>query len=80
MIFLTTASEEELIARLKARKTESPEELKIRLETARKELQRADEFDYVVINREGELDKAVAVIEAIITAEHHRIPHRKVNL
>lgn len=80
LIFLTTASEEELIARLKARKTESPEELKIRLETARKELQRADEFDYVVINREGELDKAVAVIEAIITAEHHRIPHRKVNL
>lgn len=80
LIFLTTASEEELVARLRARKTESPEELKTRLEIARQELACARDFDYVVLNREGELERTGAVIEAIITAEHHRMPHRKVSL
>jgi len=80
LIFLTTGSEEELMARLKARKTESPEELEIRLATARQELERVDEFDYVVVNREDRLDETVDVIRAIIIAEHHRIPHRKVTL
>ncbi len=80
LIFLTTESEEELVRRLQKRKTESPEDLKLRIATARKELERLSEFDYVVVNREGRLDEAVDVIVAIITAEHHRIPHRKVTL
>ena len=80
LIFLTTESEEELVRRLQKRKTESPEDLKLRIATARKELERLSEFDYVVVNREGRLDEAVDVIVAIITAEHHRIPHRKVSL
>ncbi|HEY56977.1 MAG TPA: guanylate kinase [Anaerolineae bacterium] len=80
LIFLTTESEEELVRRLKKRQTESPEDLKLRIATARKELERLHEFDYVVVNREGKLDKAVDTIIAIMTAEHHRIPHRKVTL
>lgn len=80
LIFLTTESEEELVRRLQKRKTESPEDLKLRIATARKELERLPEFDYVVVNREGKLDEAVDTIIAIMTAEHHRIPHRKVTL
>lgn len=47
---------------------------------ARKELQCIDEFDYVVVNPDGGLDRAVDTILAIIVAEHHRIQHRKVIL
>lgn len=80
LIFLTTASEEELVERLKARKTESPEKLKLRIETARQEYQRLDEFDYVVVNRDGELDKTVDAIMAVIDAEHHSTNPREVTL
>ncbi|MFH1635335.1 MAG: guanylate kinase [Chloroflexota bacterium] len=80
LIFLTTESEEELARRLTTRKTEKPEGLKLRIATARQELKRVDEFDYVVVNRDDHLDKAVDTIEAIIHAEHHRVNHRKVTL
>jgi guanylate kinase len=80
LIFLTTDTEEELVNRLKARQTETPEELSLRIATARKELQRMEAFDYVVTNREGQLDKTVDALEAIIYAEHHRVHHRKVTL
>jgi guanylate kinase len=79
-IFLTTDSEEELVERLQARKTESIPELKLRIATARKELDRVKEFDYVVANRDNQLDQTVDIIEAIIRAEHHRVEHRKVTL
>ncbi|MEK6221004.1 MAG: guanylate kinase [Chloroflexota bacterium] len=80
LIFITTSSEEELVARLKARKTESPEKLKVRIETARNEYQRIDEFDYIVINRENNLDEAVDRVLAIIQAEHQAVIPRKVTL
>jgi guanylate kinase len=80
LIFLTTDTEEELVERLQARKTESLPELKLRIATARKELDRVKEFDYVVVNRDDQLDKTVDIIEAIIYAEHHRVNHRKVSL
>jgi guanylate kinase len=65
---------------LHARKTETPEGLKLRIATARQELKRIREFDYVVVNRENKLDDTVDTILAIVTAEHHRTQHRKVNL
>jgi guanylate kinase len=80
LIFLTTESEEELVKRLQARKTETPEELAIRIATARKELKRVEAFDYVVINHEGKLDETVDTVSAIIDAEHHRVVHREVSL
>ncbi len=79
-VFLTTEDENELFARLEARKTETPEKLKLRFETARQEMTRITEFDYKVINREGRLDEAVDVILAIIQAEHHAVNYRKVEL
>ncbi len=78
LIFLTTDTEEELIERLEARSTEKQDELELRISTARKELKRAKEFDYVVPNRNNKLDETVKTIEAIILAENHRSIQRKV--
>ena len=80
LIFLTTESEEALIRRLEARKTETHEGLKLRIATARQELRRAAEFDYAVVNSDTHLDEAVDAIQAIIQAEHHKVVQRKVSL
>jgi guanylate kinase len=80
LIFLTTQNEEEMVNRLRARKTETPGGLKLRIATARQELKRLDLFDYMVVNRENQLDDTVDTIMAIIKAEHHRVHQRKVRL
>lgn len=80
LIFLTTTDEDELIRRLKARKTEDPKSLKLRIATARQELKRLNIFDYVVVNQEDRLEETVDTIQAIIRAEHHRVHQRKVTL
>ena len=80
LIFMTTQDEDELVKRLKARQTETPEDLNMRIATARKELQRIKDFDYVVINRDSHLDEAVNTVLDIIHAEHHRVEQRKVTL
>jgi guanylate kinase len=80
LIFLTTQNEEEMIDRLRLRMTETPESLKLRIATARQELKRMVEFDYVVVNPHGRLDQTVDNILSIITAEHHRVHPRKVTL
>ena len=80
LIFLTTQNEAEMIARLELRKTETTDGLKNRIATAREEIKRKNEFDYVVINRDSHLDEAVDTILAIIRAEHHRTMPKKVTL
>lgn len=80
LVFLTTQSEDELVQRLKARQTETAEDLSLRIATARQELKRAVEFDYVVVNADGRLEETVATVAAIIRAEHHRVNPRKVSL
>jgi len=80
LIFLTASSEEELEQRLLARGGDSSEQLQKRFATAREEMQRLPEFDYVVVNRDGELDRAVDDVVAIIQAEHCRVEPRTVKL
>lgn len=80
LIFLSTRSEAELVSRLEARKTETPEGLKLRIATARQELKRVGMFDYYVINPDHRLDETVDIIISIIEAEHHRTQPRKVTL
>lgn len=75
-IFLAPESEGELERRLAERKTETPENLKIRIATAREEMKRISEFDYVVVNRANAQDQAVGQIVAIITAERCKV-HRE---
>ena len=72
-IFLTADSEAELVGRLAARKTETLDKLLVRVAAARAELARLREFDYVVVNAAGQLDRCAAQIGAIIDAEKLRI-------
>jgi len=80
LIFLTTRSEDELVNRLRARKTESSDALNLRIAMARQELARLKEFDYVVYNDEGKIKHTVDAIVHIIETEHRRVHHRKVSL
>ncbi len=79
-IFLMPPSMEELLIRLKQRHTESPSDLALRLKTAEEEIKQLPLFDYVVVNRWGEIDLAVSEIKAIITAEKCRVTPREITL
>jgi len=68
------------VERLKSRRTDSAEDLSLRIATAQRELKRAGEFDYVIVNSDGCLNETVDTVIAIIRAEHHRVNPRKVNL
>jgi guanylate kinase len=80
LIFLTTNGEEELVRRLRTRKSEDVEGLNLRIAMARQELKQITLFDYVVTNHDNRLGETIDTIEAIIQAEHHRVHHRKVTL
>lgn len=80
LIFLTPQNEEELINRLRKRNTETSESLKLRIATTRQEYKKIHLFDYIVVNKDDHLDDAVDTIEAIITAEQHRVHQREVSL
>ena len=71
---------EELVLRLKKRRTESPSDLELRLKTAEEELEKLPLFDYLVFNRQNEINRAAADIEAIIAAEKCRVTPRELTL
>jgi guanylate kinase len=66
-VFVLPPSGEVLLDRLRARKTESPEQLVARLHSALQELRAVDEYEYVVVN--DDLEHAVQRVEAILDAE-----------
>lgn len=80
LVFLTAHSEQEWLARLESRRSETDQELQLRIQTAQEEYQNLDLFDYIVTNQEGHLDRTLDVIQSIIEAEHHRVSPRKVEL
>jgi guanylate kinase len=63
-IFLRPSSEQELERRLRARGTESDEAIQRRLEVARRELARADQYQFQVVNET--VDQAVDDISQIL--------------
>lgn len=63
-IFLQPSSEEELERRLRSRGTESEEAIQRRLEVARRELVRADQYQFQVVN--DTVDEAVDQISQIL--------------
>ena len=75
-IFLIADTELELVQRLVARKTEPEDKMKVRIETAREEIKHLMDFDYVVVNRDGEMEETVNTIEKIILAEKHKVSRR----
>jgi guanylate kinase len=78
LIFISAPTPQDLRKRLLHRKTETPKQQRIRLETARKETEQIDKFDYVVPNANGKLDQTVDIIQSIIVAEKHRTHPRRV--
>ncbi len=71
-ILLVAESLAELERRLRERCSEPESVLAARLATACREMAQADEFDYVVANRQGQLEATVDIIQAILLAERHR--------
>lgn len=80
LIFLAPPSVEVQEERLRQRRTESPADLKLRLETFHEEMKSLPLFDYIVVNPQGKLDSAVSQIEAIVAAEKCRVNPRVVEL
>jgi guanylate kinase len=72
-IFLLPPTFTELARRLKGRESETEEALTRRLKTFEKEMETLPVFDYAVVNLYNELEKTIAAVRAIITAEKLRI-------
>ena len=75
-IFVMPASMDELRQRIAQRGTEDEADMQRRLQEASAELARIGEFDYRVVNRNGQPDAAIREIDAIIAAEKCRVNPR----
>jgi len=80
LIFVVPPSLEALFQRLRARATETADQLELRQRNAAIELARADDYDHVVVNETGQIDRTAATIHAIIADEHARHPARRVRV
>ena len=80
LIFLIPPSLEDLFERLLSRATESADELDLRQRNAAIELARQEDYDYVVTNKTGQVERTAERIDAIIEEEHRRHPDRRVDV
>lgn len=80
LIFLAPASPQELEARLKGHLAGNDESLKRRQARYEEEMEELANFDYLVINPQGQLAQAVDQVLAIVTAEKCRVAPRRVEL
>ncbi len=79
-IFIAPESLTALLHRLRSRKTDDPDALMRRFNTATQELTAASTFDYVVFNEDDQLERALAEIHAIIVARRCRTEQVPVQL
>jgi guanylate kinase len=80
LIFVIPPSLEELFQRLRDRATESADELELRQANAAIELARDKDYDHVVTNETGEVERTAERIDKIIAEEHRRHPDRRVRV
>ncbi len=80
LIFLIPPSLEDLFQRLLSRATESADELEIRQRNAAIELARQEDYDYVVTNETGQVERTAERIDQIIAEEHRAHPDRRVEV
>jgi guanylate kinase len=78
LIFVVPPSLEDLFQRLRARATETVDELELRQRNAAIELARQDDYDHVVINETGLVERTADRIVDIIAAEHRAHPDRRI--
>ncbi|NRA39242.1 MAG: guanylate kinase [Planctomycetes bacterium] len=67
LVFVTPPNNKELQRRLRGRGTDTEESIQARLEEAERELARAEEYDYLVIN--DSVEEAVEKLQHIIASE-----------
>jgi len=79
LIFLVPSNQEEWFTRLGGRH-KTDKDMETRIKTAREELVRARDFDYIVTNAQNKLNETVQTIEAILTAEHQKTAQRKIDI
>ena len=77
LLFITVPDFATLERRMWARGGMDQETMERRLQEARDEIERRDEFDYIVVNQDGRLDEAVSETWEIIERESQN-PARKV--
>jgi guanylate kinase len=80
LIFVAPGTFDELRERLIARHTDSAEDIEQRLAVVWNEMASIEHFDYIVINGDDQLDRAVEQICAIVLAEKQRVRPRHVQL
>ena len=80
LIFVIPPSLETLFGRLRTRATETADQLELRQRNAAIELARQDDYDHVVVNETGEVERTAERIEEIIAEEHRRYPGRRVRI
>ena len=74
LVMITPPDYSTLEARLRGRGDNVAEEVILnRLNTAREELSRLSEYDYIVVNGSGKIDDAARDIIGIVEAEKHRV-------
>ena len=79
-ILVVPPSKEELVTRLKERRTESPPDLSLRIKAVGAEMKQLPLFDYIVVNRQDKVDMAISDVKAIVTAEKCRVRAREIAL
>jgi len=77
LVFLVPPTLEDLFSRLQSRATETADELDVRQRNAALELARQKDYDHVVLNETGEVERTAARIDAIIRAENAAHPDRR---
>jgi len=77
-MFLAPPSIDDLVERLKQRRTESEAEMAIRVQNAYIEMEAVENYDYVIVNHQSRLDEAVDQIRCVIMAERCRVRRRTV--
>ncbi len=80
LVFIVPPSLEALFQRLRSRATETADELELRQRNAAIELARQGDYDRVVVNETGEIERTAAEIEAIIEQEKRRNSERRVRI
>ena len=80
LVFIVPPSLEALFQRLRSRATETADELEIRQRNAAIELARQGDYDRVVVNETGEIERTAAEIEAIIEQEKRRNGDRRIRI
>jgi guanylate kinase len=80
LIFVVPPSLEALFRRLRARATESAEELELRQRNAAIELGRQGDYDHIVENKDDQVERTAELIDEIISKEHAARADRRVRL